>query len=832
VRKLTNRVLLQAKKEQQIPMKLIVKTSCFAVLLVCTLFLSSCYPAHSGSGGSLSGSGGSGGSGGTGGSGGSGGGGGNGTPSTFTIGGAVIGLVGTGLVLENNGSEDLPITVNGTYTFKVAVSGPYSVVVKTQPTGPAQTCTVANGTGTATANVANVVINCGTTGLTVGGSVSGLLGSGLVLQNNGGDNFPVSGKGNVPFTFTTPLASGAAYAVTILTQPSNPPQVCSVVNGSGTVTSNVNNVQISCTQPGFTISGSVVGLVEGPGDTLELQDNAGDDLFVTGDTVFTFPTKVTNGGIYNVKVFLNPNSQPQPCVTYFYTGIAITNVSDILVDCEHNDWAWGSWYLGQTTSANNYAVVTTPLQPPNQTFPPNVSTPGGRDFAATWTDNSGRKWLFGGLGFPFPDPLGRQNAAFLNDLWVFDGSVGGWVPANLPIFSSGTLPPINEVRTGPLELEDVPTGVAPGSRWGSSSWTDTATGDLFLFGGQGTGSTGSIALLNDLWKCTPGVSVDAQGAGTSSCPWTHVSGATTGNTSGVYGTQGAPGGVPGGRWAAATTTDASGHVWLFGGQGVDSAGTTGLLNDLWEFTGGAWTWIGPSNSNIANQNGIYGTQGTGSGTNAPGARQAAVLWADTSGNIWLFGGFGLDSAGTGLAGPPPAGAILNDLWEFNITTKQWIWVSGSNLANQTGVYGSQATSNLSTGAATSVPGSRWGAVGWSDTNSNLWFFGGWGYGTTVTLPTGFLDDIWEYQHSSGQWIWWKGISNVNQNSVFATIPIPFADGTPFVNNVVGGRRGAAIWPQPDPEGFIWMFGGEGYDASQGDPPGYLNDLWMYLPFPN
>jgi hypothetical protein len=63
-------------------------------------------------------------------------------------------------------------------------------------------------------------------------------------------------------------------------------------------------VQVICTQPGFKISGSVVGLVEGPGDTLELQNNAGDDLFVSGDTVFTFPTQVTNGGIYNVEMFL------------------------------------------------------------------------------------------------------------------------------------------------------------------------------------------------------------------------------------------------------------------------------------------------------------------------------------------------------------------------------------------------------------------------------------------------------------------------------------------------------------------------------------------------
>jgi hypothetical protein len=267
---------------------------------------------------------------------------------------------------------------------------------------------------------------------------------------------------------------------------------------------------------------------------------------------------------------------------------------------------------------------------------------------------------------------------------------------------------------------------------------------------------------------------------------------------------------------------------------LDSAGTTGLLNDLWEYnsTANQWTWIGPSTSNAANQNGNYGTLGTGSGTTAPGGRQAAVLWADASGNIWLFGGLGLDSVGTGTAGPPPAGSILNDLWEFNITTKQWKWVSGGNLANQTGNYGAQATTNLSTGAAANVPGSRWGAAGWTDANNNLWFFGGWGYGTSTTDPTGFLNDTWEYQQSSGQWIWWKGISNANQNTVFAIETAAGVNGNLlFIQNVVGGRRGAVIWG-PTPLGYISIFGGEGYDSSNGAPPGYLNDQWTYLPFPN
>jgi hypothetical protein len=742
-------------------------------------------------------------------------------PTTETIGGMVVGLTGTGMVLEDNAADDLKITANGAFTFKTAVTGTYAVTVKTQPSSPTQNCTVSFGTGTATTNITNVQINCGS-GLTIGGSVSGLIGSGLVLQNNGSDNFQVTGSGNVPFTFASPITAGTTYAVTVLTQPANPTQTCTVVNGTGTVSGNVSNVQIVCTQPGFTVGGSVVGLVTGSGDSLELQLNAGDNLFVTGDTTFTFSTPVTNGGIYNVSMFLPPASQPQPCNLFHYTGIATGNVSDVIVDCQHNDWNWISWYLATTNGSNNYASVTTPLFPPDLQAPANLGTPGGRDFAASWTDASGRKWLFGGSGFPFPSPFGKQLPGLLNDLWVFDGT---WVPANLPVYLNSSagkngefevdLRPLEETNAlGSYGTLHASSGGAPGSRWGSSTWTDAA-GNLWMFGGQGYSSTGlDFSLLNDVWEWIPG-GPDTRGAGTFTGQWIWQAGSNTGNQKGAYGSIGvaSSSNIPGGRWAAASQTDSSGNVWLFGGQGLDSAGNTGLLSDLWKYNiaSGQWTWV--SGSNLANTNGVYGTKGSGVSTNAPGARQAGVLWVDPSNNVWLFGGFGLDSAGTG----GPAGAILNDLWEF--TGGQWVWVSGSNLANQTGVYGTQTAA-----AAANVPGSRWGAVGWSDANSNLWFFGGWGYGTATTDPTGFLNDIWEYQHSTGQWIWWKGNSNVNQNGSYLT------SGIPFVNNVAGARRGAALW-KPDPNGYVWVFGGEGYDSTQGSPPGYLDDLWTYLPFP-
>jgi len=589
------------------------------------------------------------------------------------------------------------------------------------------------------------------------------------------------------------------------------------------VAGNVSNIGIVCSQPQFTIGGSVVGLVPGTGDTLELQNNAGDDLFVTGDVPFTFSHTVTNQGIYLVSIFLPPTSQPQPCNEFFYTGIATTNVSNVLVDCQHNDWNWISWYLTQSNVAGNYSAVTTPLFPPNQIAPTNLGIPGGRDFAAAWTDKVGRKWLFGGQGYPFPAATGKQVTGLLNDLWVFDESEGGWVPANLPTFVN--LSGIWQDDYTPLEFENVfgdyrtlgaASGGAPGSRWGGSTWTD-ASGNLWMFGGQGYDSSNlDFTLLNDIWEWVPG-GPDPNGAGTFNGSWIWQGGANVGNQPGVYGTKGVGSttNLPGGRWAAATFTDNAGNVWLYGGQGVDSAGTTGILGDLWEYNIASrqWTWV--SGSNIAGPNGVYGTQGTAAAANVPGGRQAGVLWVDTTGTVWLYGGFGFDSVGTGPA--PGVGAVLNDLWKFS--GGQWTWVSGANLADQNGVYGTQTMP-----AAANVPGSRWGAVGWTDVSNNLWFYGGWGLGSVTTHPNGFLDDIWEYQSSTQQWIWWKGATDVNQNGQYLT------KGIPFVNNVAGARRGAAIW-QPDPVHYVWIFGGEGYDSSNGAAPGYLDDLWTYLPFP-
>jgi hypothetical protein len=88
---------------------------------------------------------------------------------------------------------------------------------------------------------------------TLGGSVSGLTGTGLVLQNNSGDDITINADGG--FTFATGLTDGATFTVTISSQPTSyPGQICSVSNGSGTMNGgDVTSVLVLCATGSRTI---------------------------------------------------------------------------------------------------------------------------------------------------------------------------------------------------------------------------------------------------------------------------------------------------------------------------------------------------------------------------------------------------------------------------------------------------------------------------------------------------------------------------------------------------------------------------------------------------
>jgi hypothetical protein len=600
--------------------------------------------------------------------------------------------------------------------------------------------------------------SCGTGGtnsspatFTVGGAVSGLKGSGLVLQNNGGDNLAVSANGS-SFAFTTALASGAAYSVTVLTQPTNPNQTCIVASGSGTLVGNISNVSVTCTTNAYTIGGTVINLL-GTGGGLQLQDNGGDNLLVNANGTFTFPTALVSGSTYSVTVSVQPSALAQTCEVTHGAGTATANVTSVVVDCGHGDWTW----MGGPNVVNQLGTYGT------KGMAAAGNVPGAREGAISWTDAAGNFWLFGGYGYA-GGALG-----FLNDLWEYSAGHWTWMGGSSAINQQGTYGTKGTAGAGNV----------PGGRYFAVAWTD-ATGNFWLFGG----SAGALNYFNDLWEYSAG-------------QWTWMGGSNVANQAGAYGAKGAAAAsnFPGGREGAITWTDSTGNFWLFGGYGLDSTGQGNYLNDMWKYSAGQWAWMG--GSNVIDQAGTYGTKGKAAAGSIPGAREGAITWIDATGNFWLFGGNGFDSTGTQ--------GLLNDLWEYS--AGQWTWMGGSNVIGQTGTYGTKGTA-----ASGNVPGGRNFAAAWTDAAGNFWLFGGNGYVPTAVAAfpyeTGYLNDLWKY--SAGQWTWIGGPNipvNGAQLGNYGTL------GTAAPSSIPGGRQASTGWT--DATRNFWLFSGNGYDSGAG-----------------
>jgi N-acetylneuraminic acid mutarotase len=339
-------------------------------------------------------------------------------------------------------------------------------------------------------------------------------------------------------------------------------------------------------------------------------------------------------------------------------------------------------------------------------------------------------------------------------------------------------------------------GNLPGSREASSTWIDK-NGNLWLFGGLGYYSLGGAQYLNDLWEYTPSTGF-----------WTWQAGPVWGDQSGQYGTQGvaSASNLPGGRVGAAQWTDANGNVWLFGGNGYDAAGNLGYLNDLWEYNVATreWTWQGGSNrltqlgsspGTSGYSAGSYGTQNVAASSNLPPGRSYSLSAVDATGNLWLFGGSGYTSS---------SGGNFDDLWMYNISSKMWTWIAGSQALNQSGSYGTQG---VSYSLSVHFPGSGLGGGFWTDNRGFLWLFGG------------LTNDLWKIDTASGQVTWVNGSGASNAPGSYGTILQPAS------SNMPGARYGFAHWT--DIKGDFWVFGGIGYDAS--GHYGKLNDLWMFNP---
>ena len=222
----------------------------------------------------------------------------------------------TNVFTEN---EALGITTDGTYSFGSFTSGTsYNITVVQQPVS--QTCAVTSGESSLSAST-TVAVACTSESSTISGTVVGMLsGQSVTLQNNSGDNLTVSS--NTSFSFTTKVASGVTYLVTVLTQPTG--QTCTPNLNSGVVSGNVTDVSIICSYTVYTVSGNVSGL----SGTIVLQNNSGSDQTLTSDGSFSF--RVASSAKYNVRVKTQPNGK---CTVSNGSGTASADVDNVSVGC-------------------------------------------------------------------------------------------------------------------------------------------------------------------------------------------------------------------------------------------------------------------------------------------------------------------------------------------------------------------------------------------------------------------------------------------------------------------------------------------------------------------
>lgn len=608
-------------------------------------------------------------------------GGGGSAAADYSVSASVKGLTASGLMLAVDGT-DVSVPGNSTaiqLSAAMPVGAAYTITVQAQPSG--LLCVISNGSGTiVAANVTDVAVSCQPETYSVGGTVSGVTASGLVLAN--GSSTVAVQPGATSFTMPMAVASGSAYEITVQTQPAA--LQCVVSSGYGIVTAAaVTSVVVTCTSQAAWawMSGASTWLAPGVYGTKGLAV-AGN---VPGARQLSSAWRGSAG------------------VFWLFGGRSPSNGADF-----DDLWSYRP-ATGEWTWVSGSSTVGTAGVYGTQEVPAASNMPGARDSAASWVDASGNLWLFGGEEY-----AGAAGSNYFNDLWKYDPSTDEWT------WISGA-DAVNAV--GVYGVKGIAAaGDSPGARAGAVTWIDAA-GNLWLFGGIGYDGAGVVGDLADLWEFN-----------VSAREWIWVGGSSTADSAGIYGSQGvaAAANAPGARQSAVSWVDATGNFWLFGGDGYDSTGSGGDLNDLWRYDPNSGKWVWESGADTVDATGVYGTRGVAAGTSVPGARARSSAWIDAHGNLWLFGGVGYATSGS---------AGLNDLWKYDVASAQWTWESGSSAGDAMGVYGTEGVP-----AAGNVPGSRSGSVAWIDSSGRLWLFGGMGCATGAgpCITQSFLNDLWSY----------------------------------------------------------------------------------------
>jgi hypothetical protein len=191
---------------------------------------------------------------------------------------------------------------------------------------------------------------------TVGGGITGLSASGLVLAN-GGDVLPVVAAAT-GFTLPTAVAQGSTYAVTVQTQPAG--EQCSISGASGTISgANVTNVAVACAADAHSLGGTITGLAS---SGLVLANGADNASPASGATSFTFTALVAEGGAFAVSVKTQPSGQTCSVGSGSGTMGAADN-SSVAVTCSANSYTLGGTISGLTAAGLILANGTDTLSP-------------------------------------------------------------------------------------------------------------------------------------------------------------------------------------------------------------------------------------------------------------------------------------------------------------------------------------------------------------------------------------------------------------------------------------------------------------------------------------
>ncbi len=399
-----------------------------------------------------------------------------------------------------------------------------------------------------------------------------------------------------------------------------------------------------------------------------------------------------------------------------------------------------------------------------------LNRPGARQSAATWIDNDGNFWLYGGMGYNNDTTVG-----ILGDLWKYSISSHNWV------WIAGSHL-INQVGVHTAR-GDFNVNNHPGSRRYCSSTIDKS-GHFWIFGGE----TSTGAKRGDLWCYNTTVNAWAWIAGNDVDDY--IGNFSTYRVYEFYNRPPARHGCS--MW------DGIFHdiIYVFGGYDYSSS----HRNDLWAYSLELDNWAWVSGSNLTNINGVYGPIGDEHSSYYPGSRAGMSSWITKDGYMWIFGGYGRDSVGTL--------SYLNDLWKYNVTEDAWAWMSGSNYTDQAGTYGIKGNYG-----SLYTPGARSTSPSCVDSFGNLILFGG-------TAGMGIRNnDLWQYNSTQNKWRWISGNHTFNVPGNYGT------KGITDLSSFPGARQHSSI--QCASNGEIWLFGG--YGLANDANTGYINDLWIYVP---